>query len=276
MKNIKSTLIATALLVAFSINAFAGSIQVVTQNGDQFSVESNTNPIRGRGIAHNEKITKYAELKKLSSDDFDTYETLVRLGRRAKASHITMAFTGDEDYNRLRLEKLQKRRNAGHIARGVGGLVALAGVLSGDRQLTSAGMATYGIGTISNDINHENVIETQSEMIYELQDEQKKREKIEELRSEYGSYNVDAYLALIDQNHKRALALASVAQTSENTDHQYTALWIIALTKNDLKQNNDTEIQEILNQSSDINDEAEVNTYLAELQNGLNETRKDG
>ena len=51
----------------------------------------------------------------------------------------------------------------------------------------------------------------------------------QQLISQFGRDNIEAYYALVDQNHARANALAGVGELSNDANHRVVAVWIKAM-----------------------------------------------
>ena len=91
--------------------------------------------------------------------------------------------------------------------------MTILGVLSGDRGLTAAGLATNAAGRIARDVNDDKTSSTQTAMLNELDQRTKATEQENEelkLKKAYGDENIEGLKALIDKNYDRALALANV------------------------------------------------------------------
>ena len=193
-------------------------------------------------------------------------------------THINLEFTGDDNVYALRLEKLRKRRAGADVARAAGGVMMILGVLSGDRGLTAAGLATNGAGRIARDINDDRTSNTQTQMLNDLD----RRTKLAEQKSEeaelkrlYGEENVEGLKALIDGKHKRALALANVGETSELEDHRISAIYLkamIATDQNNLEQQ-EIELKRMVELDSEISNTDEARNVIQDLMEELNALR---
>lgn len=230
MKTIKVFFV--VMLCAGIISAQA--ITVTTQDGKSTDVIYNSGTLKKRVVVLNSGTRlEYAQIETIATDDFDAYEQAVNRTSRQANQHVTVKYTGKEDVNALRLQKLEKKRKGAGAARGAGGFMMLLGVLAGNRNLVAAGVATHGIGTIVKDRNTDKTIAAQNQAIRGLQAEQKKLKKANTLedqyRIEYGDENVDGLIALIDNNHPRALALANAGETSNDANYRLSAVWLKAV-----------------------------------------------
>lgn len=232
--SIAATLLTGAL--AFTI-VNAQTLIVDTKDGRELRVSYVKNTLRKAGVALDSgEVLDFGEVTKISTDRFDAYERAVKLTGRKRARHVTVAFTGKEDVNVLRLRKLEKKRKGAGAARGAGGFMMLLGALSGNRDVYAAGLTTYGVGTIVRDVNTDKMIATQNEAIANLTSRQerpsghgKKLSLEDEYRRDWGNEVVDGVIALVDGNHERARALASAGETSSDANHRVAAVWLTAI-----------------------------------------------
>ena len=231
MKSLK-LIIATFAFILLGIISNAQTITFQTKDGNSREIEFSNKTLGGKGIMiHPDELIEYSEIEKISTADFKTYEKISKKVSKKSNRHIKLIFTGDQNVYALQLDKLQKKRTGAHAARAAGGILAIIGAISGDRDLYAAGMVTYGVGTVAKDINTEKTMATQNKAIYDLQNNQNKpKEETEEeqYRREYGNENIDAFLALLDKEYDRALALANAGETSKDANHRLTAIWVKA------------------------------------------------
>ena len=231
MKSLK-LIIATFAFILLGIISNAQTITFQTKDGNSREIEFSNKTLGGKGIMiHPEELIEYSEIEKISTADFKTYEKISKKVSKKSNRHIKLIFTGDQNLYALQLDKLQKKRTGAHTVRAAGGILAIIGAISGDRDLYAAGMVTYGVGTVAKDINTEKTMATQNKAIYDLQNNQNKpKEETEEeqYRREYGNENIDAFLALLDKEYDRALALANAGETSKDANHRLTAIWVKA------------------------------------------------
>ena len=231
MKSLK-LIIATFAFILLGIISNAQTITFQTKDGNSREIEFSNKTLGGKGIMiHPDELIEYSEIEKISTADFKTYEKISKKVSKKSNRHIKLIFTGDQNLYALQLDKLQKKRTGAHTVRAAGGILAIIGAISGDRDLYAAGMVTYGVGTVAKDINTEKTMATQNKAIYDLQNNQNKpKEETEEeqYRREYGNENIDAFLALLDKEYDRALALANAGETSKDANHRLTAIWVKA------------------------------------------------
>jgi len=277
MKNLKQILtIAMALIISFS--ALANNVEVIKTNGQQTSLEIDKNDIRGKGIkTDNESMIYFEHINELSTADFELYEKLMNKTQK-HYGHVKLEFTGDENLYSLRLEKLRKRRVGADVTRAAGGVMMILGVLSGDRGLTAAGLATNAAGRIARNVNDDKTSNNQTAMLNELDQRTKATEdknKEAELKKAYGDENIEGLKALLDKNYDRALALADVGETSEIEDHKISAVYLKAMIAVD--QNNEDQAEVEYNRMTELNDEmgdvSEAKDEIARLTIEMNKLR---
>ncbi|WP_298536668.1 hypothetical protein [uncultured Algibacter sp.] len=255
----------------FTLSIFADSIIVERSNGNSESINYNYKTILNKGLKNNlGDLIHFEDINTISTSDFDAYEKILSKTQR-RGSHIKVEFTGDMSKYAKRLEKLKRNRDGADVARGVGGLMSIIGVLSGDRQLTAAGIAVNGAGQIARDINNDRTMDTQTAMLKELDQRTKVAKdsntfEEESLRKEYGNENVDGVKELIKNNHKKALAYANLAELSDNSDYQLTAVWLKAMIAKD--QNSKEEESKIYQRLVDKDPEIK-NTNEAEKETNI-------
>lgn len=258
MRNQKQILtIIMAIIISFS--SIANNIKVIQTNGQETSIEVDKNDIRKKGIKPgNEAMIYFENISTISTDDFDLYDMLVNKTKNRYAK-VNVEYTGEGNVHSLKLEKLKKRRTGADVTRAAGGVMMILGVLSGDRGLTAAGLATNGAGRIARNINDDRTSNTQTEMLNDLDKRTKAAEQINqenELKTAYGDENVEGLKALLDHNYDRAIALANVGETSDNEDYRISAVYLKAMIAVD--QNNKE--QEELEYIRMVEMDAELNT----------------
>lgn len=223
------------LLAMFFVGiSHAQVITVTTKDGQQQDATYAKGTIRKKVIILNSgQKLGYEEIAKISTDHYDAYEQAVLRTARGGYKHVEVKFTGDENVYALQLQKLEEKRKNANKVRGAGGIMMLLGILGGSRELTAAGLATYGAGNIKRDINTDKTIAAQNQAIAELQEQQKRQKEAGDLeaqwRREYGDENVDGLIALIEGNHTRALAFANTGETSSDANHRWAAVWLKAI-----------------------------------------------
>ena len=243
MKNQKQILtVLMAILISFS--ALADNILVIQKSGQETTFDIAKSDIKNKGIiSGDESLLHFEDIKELSTSDFDLYEKLINKTQK-NYSHLKVEFTGDANVHSLRLEKLRKKRTGADVTRAAGGVMMILGVLSGDRGLTAAGLATNAAGRIARDVNDDKTSNTQTAMLNDLDKRTKEAEaknEEAELKKAYGNENVEGLKALIDKKYDRALALANVGETSEIEDHKISAVYLKAMIASD--QNNDEQAE---------------------------------
>ena len=269
MKNQKQILtVLMAILISFS--TLANDIIVVEKSGQKTSIDIASKDIRSKGIQSGEEsILSFENIEQVSTSDFDLYEKLVSKTQK-KYTHLKIEFTGDANEYSLRLEKLRKRRTRADVTRAAGGVMMILGVLSGDRGLTAAGLATNGAGRIARNINDDKTSNTQTAMLNELDERTKAAEaknEEAELKKAYGDENIEGLKALINKNYDRALALANVGETSDSEDYKISAVYLKAMIAADQnnKEQEEIEYNRMAEVDSEINDANEAKNEIAGL-----------
>lgn len=243
MKNQKQILtVLMAILISFS--ALADNILVIQKSGQETTFDIAKSDIKNKGIkSGDDSLLNFEDIKELSTSDFDLYEKLINKTQK-NYSHLKVEFTGDANVHSLRLEKLRKKRTGADVTRAAGGVMMILGVLSGDRGLTAAGLATNAAGRIARNVNDDKTSNTQTEMLKELDERTKVAEaknEEDDMKKAFGNENVEGLKALIDKKYDRALALANVGETSEIEDHKISAVYLKAMIASD--QNNDEQAE---------------------------------
>lgn len=280
----KAIKLAAVLLLAATISG-AQTIVLTTRDGKTTDVRYSNSTLKKKVVVLDSGTKlSYSDVTEIASDDFDAYEKAVQRTSRRDNQHVTVRFTGEGNVDALRLAKLEKKRRGAGAARGAGGIMMLLGVLSGSRDLAAAGVATYGIGTVVKDANTDKTIRAQNEAIINLQEQQNQKQqqlsKADNLeaqyRIEYGDENVDGLIALLDGNHKRALALAGVAETSDDEWYQLCSVWLEAITYADMGDEAalGTAIDQILEIDPEVNTRDEADRWMTLLMSDLEEMRK--
>lgn len=278
MKSIK-IIIASTLVILVSFIANAQTVQFETNDGANNEIQFSNRSLTGRGIIiPPDQLISFENITKVSTSDFNTYEKLSRKLSRKENQHIELVFTGDQNVYALQLEKLQKRRTGAHAARAAGGILAIIGAVSGDRDLYAAGMVTYGAGTIAKDINTEKTIAAQNQAIIELQNNQnqpKQETEEEQYRREYGNENVDAFIALLDKEYDRALALANAGETSKDANYRLAAIWVKATIAAEQEQDDiaEQEYERLVTFDPEINNTEEAKESVEMILEGIEEMR---
>ncbi|MDG1804844.1 hypothetical protein [Flavicella sp.] len=274
------TKIFTLVLALISFSGFPQQIEVLKKDNSIEKVSYDSYTIGSRSIKLNSKEKlAYEDVKKISTDFFDAYERAMKKLGKEKYKHIEIEFTGDENIYALQLEKLQSKRLGIETTRAAGGLLTLIGVLSGDRQLTSAGLLTSYIGDTNSMENNQKSIAVQTEMLKDLDERTKANteEKTEKeiLEATYGKENVAPIETLLNRNYKKAEALATVGELSENKDYQLAAVWVKALIAKEQgnTQKVSEEYQRLLALETNLTSEKELEKEIQILLKELNSLR---
>lgn len=236
------TTILTILICAPMV--LAQSIHVEYRKGGTDEVIYRNSTASGKGIKlDNGELVRYTEIALIKTDHFEAFDKIYRKAGN-KYPHLEVEFTGDQNAYSLQLEKLEKRKVGADVTRAAGGIMTILGVLSGDRGLTAAGLATNAAGQIAKEVNNDRTRSTQNAMLNDLDQRTREAEaasknnnppaqeaKSEEdlLREEYGDENVDGVIELIDKNYAKALAYANVGELSKDANHRVAAVWLKAL-----------------------------------------------
>jgi hypothetical protein len=274
------TIAITLILTLCAALSGAVSLVVTTRDGSTTDVVSTSSTLKKKVVVLNDGTKlSYKEIAEIATADFDTYEKAVKRTSRPDNQHVTVRYTGEGNVDALRLAKLEKKRQGAGAARGAGGIMMLLGVISGSRELASAGLVTYGAGTIAKDVNTDKTIRAQNEAIVNLQKQEQlaKADDLEaQYRIEYGDENVDGLIALLDGNHKRALAFAGVAETSSDEWHRISAVWLEAIIYADMGDDAalDASIDKIIEIDPEIDSRDEADRWMTLLMSDLEELRK--
>lgn len=288
------------LTLVFALSTWAQQVDIVDRNGEQHSVQYSSKSLTGKGIYLDDgTLLKYKDINKISTADFDAFDRISRKTAKQSNQHIELVFTGDENVYAKQLESLRKKRTGADVARAAGGVMMILGVLSGDRGLTAAGLATNAGGQIARSVNDDRTSNTQTAYLNDLdrrtreQEEARKKAEmeaeelkekhieadpydIEVLRKEFGKENVDGLIELVDGNHDKALAYANVGELSEDANHRISSVWLKAMIEEDRedKEAAKKEYERLITLEPDIETvkDAEKETHL--LIKELNEIRK--
>ncbi|GGZ71871.1 hypothetical protein [Algibacter mikhailovii] len=273
----------TTFLIAFLfiLTATAQSILVNKSDGTSENIAYNHKTLLNKGLQNDKgSIINFQEISAISTSDFDAYDEILRKTQR-RASHVKVEFTGDMNKYSARLEKLKRNRDGADVTRGVGGIMSIIGVLSGDRELTAAGIAVNGVGSIARDINDDRTADTQTAMLNELDNRTKKPEKQTEseedqLRKDYGEENVDGLKELISRNYEKAMAYANVGELSKDANHRLAAMWLKAMiaTDQNLEVAANKEYSKIVTFDPEIKDIKDAQKETTHLLNELETLRR--
>lgn len=219
-------------------NTVAQKLDIAYHNGKSDEVLFRNNTATGKGIKlNNGELVRYTELALIRTADFDAFDKIFRKSD-GRYPNLKLEFTGDKNAYSIQLEKLRKKRTGADVTRAAGGIMTILGVLSGDRGLTAAGLATNAAGRIARDINDDRTSNTQTAMLNDLDQRSNQNntkevevEKSEEelMREEFGDENVDGLIELIDKNYKKATAYANVGELSKDANYRLSAIWLKAM-----------------------------------------------
>ena len=251
MKNISLQLIIIALFI--SQISIAQVIDIEYREGGKEKVNYKNGTAKSKGIKlDNGELAPYIELSLISTDNFEAFDKIFRKSG-SRYPDLKVEFTGDQNAYSLRLEKLEKKRTGADVTRAAGGIMTILGVLSGDRGLTAAGLATNAAGRIARDVNNDRTSNTQTAMLNDLDQRTKENEasqqqktvseKSEEelMREEYGNENVDGLIELIDKNYEKAFAYANVGELSKDANYRLSAIWLKAMIAADKEDDKEAE-----------------------------------
>jgi len=235
------------LICQFSM---AQIIDLVYLNGDAEQLAYRNKTATSKGIKlDNGELVKYTNLSLISTNHFEAFDKIFRKADN-RYPNLKIEFTGDKNAYSYQLEKLNKRGSTANVTRAAGGVMTILGVLSGDRGLTAAGVATGAAGQIAVQENNRRTSQTRSAMMNDVEekpeeskikDESKEKSEEDLLREEFGDENVDGLIALIDKNHEKALAYANVGELSKDANYRLCAIWLKAMIAADQENNEDIE-----------------------------------
>lgn len=150
-------------------------------------------------------------------------------------------------------------------------LGALAGVIFGNGDIFSdaadgalRGAATgAAVGLISGEVEKgkNKKAEKEQQRQIELQNQEDKNLE-RQLITQFGRDNIEAYYALLDQNHARAKALSEAGELSNDANHRVVAVWIKAMVAVDQRDgesaNKEFERLIVLDPIVDTKDQAKI------------------
>ena len=274
--------IAAITLILACHGIWAQNVSLETVKGESMDIQTEVKSITNKGIKTSDGVViPYSTLQKISTADFDLFEKLMNKTGKQAYRHIQVQFTGDESAYVKRLEKLQRNRTGAEVARAAGGIMTILGILSGDRGLTAAGLATNAAGNVAKSVNTYRTQDTQTEMLKDLDERQREQEAAvaekeqsdeEWMREEYGKENVDGLIELVDGDHDKALAYASVGELSKDANHRLSAIWLKAMIEEDRgnKEEAKAHFEQIVVFDPEIKDvkeaEKEVHILLKEVE----------
>ena len=157
-------------------------------------------------------------------------------------------------------EKMKRGAGTGAALGALAGVVFGNGSLLGDAADGAIRGAAIGAGAglVSGEVEKGRNRKAQKEQ------ELKEQTEEEALYAQFGKDNIEAYFALVDNNHPRAMALASAGETSADANHRLAAVWIkamIAVDQQDQETANEIFDQLIiLDPIIDTTDQARIET----------------
>ncbi len=265
-------------------NVVSQTIDISYREGGSEEVIFRNSTATGKGLKlNNGELVRYTDLSLISTDHFEAFDKIFRKTDN-RYPHLKIEFTGDENAYSIQLEKLRKRRTGADVTRAAGGIMTVLGVLSGDRGLTAAGLATGAAGQIAREVNNDKTSSTQTAMLQDVdqrttESKQKAQEpeKSEEdlMREEYGDENVDGLIELIDKNYEKALAYGNVGELSKDANYRLSAIWLKALiaADQDNELNADKEYARLVTFDPEIKDTTEAKKEIKILLEELEEIR---
>ncbi len=244
----KKTVVSFVLVVLICIQSVVSqTIEITYRNGGSEDIVYRGSTSNGKGIKlDNGQLVRYTELSLIRTDHFDAFDKIFRKADN-RYPHLKVEFTGDPKAYSYQLEKLRKREAGADVTRAAGGVMTILGVLSRDRGLTAAGLATGAAGQIARQENNKRTSQTKSAMTNdfekESEDHDKSEDKSEEdlMREEFGDENVDGLIELIDKNYEKAIAYANLGELSKDANYRLSAIWLKAMVAADQEHDQDAE-----------------------------------
>ena len=286
MNQLNMTRCAVFIIFTFAmLQVNAQNVKMIEKAGESHEIAFRGSTVNNKGVKlDNGSLVRYNAIDKISTANFDAYEKLMK--KAPRSDDLTIEFTGDQNAYSMRLEELRKRRSGADVARAAGGIMTILGVISGDRGLTAAGLATNAAGQVARAVNDDNTSNTQTAMINDIDQrtrEQESKQEVEEneidfMHKEYGKENVDGLIELIDGNHDKAVAYASVGELSKDANHRVASVWLKAMIEEDRDNHEAAEIQyeRLVTLEPDMHDTGDVKKETKTLLKEVNQIRKEG
>ncbi len=281
----KKTVISFVLILLFFVQStVCQSIDIKYREGGAEEVNYRGNTATGKGIKKNNgELARYTELSLVRTDHFEAFDKIYRKADN-RYPHLKIEFTGDQNAYSYQLEKLKKRGTGADVTKAAGGVMTILGVLSRDRGLTAAGLATGAAGQIASQENNKRTSQTKSAMMNDLEkrpdeseDQSKSKEKSEEdlMREEFGDENVDGLIELIDKNYEKATAYANLGELSKDANYRLSAIWLKAMVVADQQDelNAEKEYERLVTFDPEIKDASEAKKETKLLLEELEEIR---
>lgn len=273
------------LFIVFSLSqSNAQQLNMVEKTGTTHEIAYRGSTVNSKGLKLNDgSKVGYDAIEKISTADFDAYEKLIK--KTPKSEGLTIEFTGDQNAYASRLEELRKRRSGADAARATGGMMTILGVISGNRDLTAAGLATSAAGQVARVVNEGNTSNTQTAMNNDMEQRNKGQEseidqeemEIELMRNEFGKENVDGLIELVDGNHDKAQAYANVGELSKDANHRVASVWLKAMIEQDRgdKDAAEEQYERLVTLEPDMKDSGDVKKETKNLLKEVDEIRKE-
>jgi hypothetical protein len=276
----KNLVLCLLLVLGFSTQQIVSqTIDISYREGGSENVNFKNSTATGKGIKlNNGDLVRYTEISLISTDHFDAFDKVSRKSDN-RYPHLKIEFTGDPNEYSYQLEKLSKRGTGAKVTRAAGGVMTILGVLSRDRGLTAAGLATGAAGQIAMEANNKNTSKTQAAMNNDLDQKSKEsNKKIEEpvkseedvMREEFGDENVDGLIELIDKNYEKAEAYANLGELSKDANYRLSAIWLKAMITVDQDLDSEKEYARLVTFDPEIKDakqaKKEIKLLLLELE----------
>lgn len=270
----KKSILAVLLTMVISTSVLAGNIVIVEKNGQKKETNVELRDVKNKGVkTGSEAMTYFENISSVSTANFELHERLLKKTER-RYKHVKINYTGSKNLHSLRLEKLNRKKKGSDVTRAAGSIMTIIGILSGDRNLTAAGVATNVVGHVAKDNNQRKTNNVHTEMLNDLDRRTKEVEAENEelkLKQAYGVENVEGLKALVDKKHEKAMALANVGELSENEDFKLSAVYLKALISADMddESNLEQQLERIVNLDNEVDSyteaEKEVNILLEEV-----------
>lgn len=273
------------LFIVFSLSqSNAQQLNMVEKTGTTHEIAYRGSTVNSKGLKLNDgSKVGYDAIEKISTADFDAYEKLIK--KTPKSEGLTIEFTGDQNAYASRLEELRKRRSGADAARATGGMMTILGVISGNRDLTAAGLATSAAGQVARVVNEGNTSNTQTAMNNDMEQRNKGQEseidqeemEIELMRNEFGKENVDGLIELVDGNHDKAQAYANVGELSKDANHRVASVWLKAMIEQDRgdKDAAEEQYERLVTLEPDMKDSGDVKKETKNLLKEVDEIRME-
>ena len=273
------------VFIVFSLSqSNAQQLNIVEKTGTTHEIAYRGSTVNSKGLKLNDgSKVGYDAIEKISTANFDAYEKLIK--KTPKSEGLTIEFTGDQIAYASRLEELRKRRSGADAARATGGMMTILGFISGNRDLTAAGLATSSAGQVAHVVNEGSTSNTQTAMNNDMEQRNKGQEseidqeevEIELMRNKFGKENVDGLIELVDGNHDKAQAYANVGELSKDANNRVASVWLKAMIEQDRGDKGAAEEQyeRLVTLEPDMKDSGDVKKETKNLLKEVDEIRKE-